>query len=349
MFVIDLETTGLDTQTNEMVWCGLGCTAQSFLIPCGHPKGVRLTVGGKAKTPASVLWSDERGLTPTGKPSMRMVEHVVPATYAPPPKQLFPYQVAELIEPLLFSDRAKLNHHLKFDLETIAKYYGKIPPGPYHDTLVLQHVIDESLPQYGLKELTIDWFQPKDRKKWYPSMGKAGIERFGLDEIASYLNKDLTYTRYLYTRLWPKLIRRGLLQVYDFEMSMYPVLMDMESAGFPIDLTAMEKVGVELTAAIAQIEKDVGELVGDEIPMTNLATKRYVLFGEVEKGKETAAAPGPDPSQPHSQDRRRPGEQGGAGALRQQQRGGPPLPGVVGLRQAARHLRGWLRQVPLQA
>lgn len=298
MFVIDLETTGLDTQTNEMVWCGLGCTAQSFLIPCGHPKGVRLTVGGKAKTPASVLWNDERGLTPTGKPSMRMVEHVVPATYAPPPKQLFPYQVAELIEPLLFSDRAKLNHHLKFDLETIAKYYGKIPPGPYHDTLVVQHVIDESLPQYGLKELTIDWFQPKDRKKWYPSMGKAGIERFGLDEIASYLNKDLTYTRYLFTRLWPKLIRRGLLKVYDFEMSMYPVLMDMESAGFPIDLTAMEKVGVELTDSIARIEKDVGELIGDEIPMTSLATKRYVLFGEVEKGKEVPVGVNGHPLEP---------------------------------------------------
>jgi DNA polymerase-1 len=288
MFVIDLETTGLDTQTNEMVWCGLGCTAHSFLIPCGHPKGHRLSVQKKVKTPAATLWpNDPRGMTPTGKPSMRMVEHVVPATYAPPPKQLYPYQVAELIEPLLFSDRAKLNHHLKFDLETIAKYYGRIPPGPYHDTIVLQHVIDESLPQYGLKELSIEWFRPKDRKKWYPSMGKAGIENFGLDEIASYLNKDLTYTRYLFNRLWPKLIRRGLRPVYEFEMSMYPVLMDMESAGFPIDLSAMEKVGAELTASIAQIEHDVGELVGDEIPMSNLAVKRYVLFGEVDKGKET--------------------------------------------------------------
>jgi DNA polymerase-1 len=298
-FVIDLETNGLDTQTNEMLWCGLGCTAHTFLIPCGHPKGHRLTVQKKEKTPASLLWSDERGLTPTGKPSMRMVEHLVPATYAPPPRQLYPYQVAELIEPLLFSDRAKLNHHLKFDLQTIAKYFGgRIPPGPYHDTLVLQHVIDESLPMYGLKELSIDWFRPADRKKWYPSLGTKGVENFGLDEIASYLNKDLVYTRYLYKRLWPKLIKRGLKAVYDFEMSMYPVLMDMESAGFPIDLSAMEKVGEELTTSIAQIEKDVGQLVGDEIPMSNLSVKRYVLFGEVEKGKEIPVGTSGHPLKP---------------------------------------------------
>jgi DNA polymerase-1 len=250
------------------------------------------------KTPASILYpdGDPRGLTPLGKPSMRMVEHIKPATYAPPPKQLYPHQVAEIIEPLLFSDRAKVNHHLKFDLESIAKYFGgRIPPGPYHDTLVLQHVIDEGISErsegtYSLKDLSIQYFlemktnhKVKEKfppKKWYPSLGSQGIERFGMDEIASYLNKDLTYTRYLFTRLWPKLKRLGLTKVYEFEMSLYPVLMDMESAGFPIDLSVMEEVGARLVGQIADIEQQVWKRAGGEFPLSNLTAKRWVLFGE---------------------------------------------------------------------
>ena len=35
--------------SNEMLWYGLGCTGHTFLIPCGHPKGVVLTAGTQEK------------------------------------------------------------------------------------------------------------------------------------------------------------------------------------------------------------------------------------------------------------------------------------------------------------
>ena len=104
-FVFDIETREVgdkpDPRTNEIVWFGLGCRGQNFLIPCSHPKGIRLTIEKKAKTPACELYppGDPRGLTPLGKPSRRMVDHIKPATYTDPPKQLEAGVVAQLIKP----------------------------------------------------------------------------------------------------------------------------------------------------------------------------------------------------------------------------------------------------------
>ena len=294
-FVFDLETTGLSPQTDDVVWVGLGSDGCNFLIPCGHDKGAVVERSHKeqeeawkhfgldsplAYTPAT------RNLPPEQrKLSRRRVDFITQTKYATAPKQLRPFEVAKLIEPLLFSDRAIVGHNLKFDLKMIAQYYGgRVPPGPYHDTIVLQHVIDEAKPSYGLKELSISWFAPKDPKTWYPSLGSQGIEHFGLDEIARYLAKDLRYCWYLFTRLQKKLAKHPELRsVYEFEMSMYPLLIDMELAGFPIDLSALGRVGEELDAEKERIEVEAGKLCGDRFVMSSLANKRYVLFGEREK------------------------------------------------------------------
>ena len=45
--------------------------------------------------------------------------------------------------------------------------------------------------------------------------------------------------------------RKGVQDVYDFEMSVYPVMMEMEYAGFPVDLTQMDAVREELTERLA--------------------------------------------------------------------------------------------------
>ena len=169
-----------------------------------------------------------------GKPSFRLVEHTVEATYAPPPKQMYPAQVMEALRPLMFSDLPKIGHNVKFDLQTCAKYYGgEIPPGPYHDTIVLRHVLNEDLTTYSLKPLVWDWLRmPKER---YPELGKQGVENFGLDDAARYLAKDVRYCWWMFWDHYARLVRKGVKQVYDFEMSFYRVLMEMEQAGFPVD------------------------------------------------------------------------------------------------------------------
>lgn len=284
-FVIDVETTKLGARANELSWIGLGASGSPFLIPVGHPKGVTLKPERKEQEEACqhFPYPDPRGLTKLGKPSHRMVSFTAPAEFAPPPKQIYPDQACEIIHPLLFSDRAKVGHNLKFDLMSVAKYYDhEIPPGPYHDTLILTHCLDEDIQSYSLKDLTGDWFEVpyKQRATWYPNMGKAGVERFGLDEIARYLAKDVRYCWLRFRKLFAKLKRDDVLATYEFEMSVYPSIMAMEYAGFPVDLTQIDTVRADLEAQIQVVERQAWDIAGGRFSLSNPEAKRWVMFGQ---------------------------------------------------------------------
>ena len=290
-FVFDVETTKEKPRSNSLRWVGIGTAAQNYLIPVDHPLGWTIEKERPVETPAFFYYpeGDPRRFTPTrGDPSYKKIKHTAPATYGRKPDQLFADQVCELIHPLLWSDRAKLGHNLKFDLMSVAKYFGhEIPPGPYHDTIILRHVIDEELRSYSLKDLTCEWFRipVKERRKFYPNLGDKGVHLFGLDEVARYLAKDLRYCWLMFKHWWDRLMRKDLQPVYDFEMSLYPVIMAMEYAGFPVDTSGMDVVRKDLVSRIAGIEDQAAQLAGGQFPLSNLSHKRWVLFGKVGKNK----------------------------------------------------------------
>ena len=285
-FVFDVETKdGEHARTNHLTWVGFGTPNRSYLIPTAHERGVMITPERKVEKTAWEFYgpADERAYTTvTKKPSMKKVQVIIPATYAPMPRQLPADQVCELVQPLLWSDRAKVGHNIKFDLQTIAKYFDhEIPPGPYHDTIILRHVCDENETNYGLKELMVKWMEPRDPKKWYPNLGKQGVHRFPLNKAASYLNKDLRYCWMMFKRWLQRLHKSpALTTVYEFEMSLYPLIMDLEYTGFPVDLSGLEEVRRTLEADIARIEGECYDLVGGQFELSNTNVKRWILFGE---------------------------------------------------------------------
>ena len=296
-FVLDLETTMGTPISNRVRWVGLGSYAETYLIPVEHPKGVVIKREHKIKKARHLLYppEDQRHWTPvTHKPSHTMEEITVPTVYAEAPDQLSPGQVAEIIEPLLFSDRAKVGSNVKFDIQSLRKYYGAVPPGPYHDTVILRHILREDRREYGLKPLTYETFGwSAERRKSYPDLGKQDVANFGLDEVARYLNKDLRYAWLLFQRDYKILRRKNLQRVYDFEMSLYPVLLDMEYEGFPIDLSGMESVRADLMKRIREIQVEVGDLAGDEFVLSNTEAKRWVMFGHRAKNKDGTDKPVP--------------------------------------------------------
>jgi DNA polymerase I-like protein with 3'-5' exonuclease and polymerase domains len=293
LIVIDVETDEANkdhpnAQTNEVTWIGIGGPGQVYLIPLRHPHGILLVPEHYEETPRYAFFGpeDPRAYTPTGKPSFAKHKHKVEAVYAKPPKFLNPDVVFAALRPLLFSKAGKLGHNIKFDLQSIAKYYGGvIPPGPYHDTILVRHTLEEELDDYSLKVLTCNRYgiKPKDRKTFYPDLGRLGIENFGLDEVARYLAKDLRYCWLQFHAYMPRLIRKGLVPVYEFEMSVYPVLMDIESLGFPVDRSGLDDVRKDLEQRISEVEQQAWIMAGDEFPLSHTESKRWVLFGESSK------------------------------------------------------------------
>lgn len=278
-FVIDLETTwGKTAHTNDVFWVGLAGPGRVYLIPCGHPKGRLLEA---AHYEQHLPPENERKVLKNGELSQAKKKYLIPARFGPPPAQMYPGQVFSLLEPLLFSDRIKAGHNVKFDLLSAAKYYnGRIPPGPYDDSMLVTHVLDENRLQYDLKNTVMDWLRipSAERKLFYPNLGRQGVENFSIDEAARYLAKDVRYS-WLY--LWnqrPRIARQRLDAAYDLEMSVYPVLMRMEQAGFPVNTAQLDLVGKELSQQIADTASAIWLLAGRRFDLTNVGMKRDALF-----------------------------------------------------------------------
>jgi DNA polymerase-1 len=191
---------------------------------------------------------------------------------------------------LLFSARTKIGHNLKFDLESIAKYYGgAVPPGPYTDTLILTHVLDENLDRYDLKNLVMDWLRiPRKaeiRAAFYPNLGKTGVETQSIDDVARYLAKDVWYT-HLFARTHLTGIKKfpKLWDTFQIEMAVYPSIMQMELNGIRIDVDLLRARGAELSLERQAIAERIWTICGEEYAISNPHKKRQFLFGPKNHG-----------------------------------------------------------------
>lgn len=288
-FVIDVETTFDGAHQNEVLWVGLASYGtEVHLIPLKHPKG-RLLIPEHLER--RIPPEEERKVLASGKLSTAKREYRVPAVFEAPPPQLYAGEAFEILEPLLFSDRQKIGHNLKFDLLSISKYYGKIPPGPYHDTIIITHLLNENLLEYGLKPTILDWFDvgvfytdgkrvtnKHIREAYYPNVGKQGVDNFAIDKVAQYLAQDVRFTWLLWKKRFPMLAEHDLQAAYALEMGLYGVLMSMEKAGVTVNQQHMAHVKADLESQIKAIEVEVWKMAGVQFPLSNTNKKRDLLF-----------------------------------------------------------------------
>jgi len=267
-YVIDIETDGVNPRTNALSWVGLGTYGEVFLIPMQHRRGR--------------LVREER-LTRLGKPSKARNPPVHKRFFADPGEQLMPDVVTAAIKPLLFNtEQTKIGHNVKFDMLSLSKYYGgKIPNGPFNDTLVMQHVVDENRRSYSLKDIVPDFLRvPKDERKFfYPNLGK-NIASHPIDAVARYLAKDIRYCWLLWQALCSWIDRESMWDILRLEMDLYPVIMRMEAAGAFVDPEHLDEMEVALDEEIQTIERDAwtAAKVRTPFPLTNTNMKRDLLF-----------------------------------------------------------------------
>lgn len=262
-FVFDVETKGdnrLDPNRNDVFWISLAGPGRGDVIPCGHPLGELIIRDPEDDfyriDPATGRHQEHRINDTSGRPKWLNV----PTPYEDPPEQLWISDVAELLRPLFFSDRRKIGHNVKFDLRSIAKYFGAVPPPPYGDTLVAAKLVNENQFSFTLGDVVKREFHYE-----YAKIGKKGPEKFPFSEAHLYSYLDSKYCWLLWEKFKPLLDRENVFHIFDLEMALLPAIIDMENVGTPVDYAALEVLGQEFQLEMARLKIDIDEVAGYDI------------------------------------------------------------------------------------
>lgn len=247
----------VDPLRNDVFWIGIATKGRSWAIPMGHPNG-EILVPEQRGDGTTVPPPGYRNVLASGKESNAKSKYFIPATFTDPPEQLTQEQVFGALE-CLFMDESivKINHNIKFDCKSIAKYYGgTLPKGRYVDTLVLMHVVNENLSSYSLQSVIEHLFDHDP----YARDGKIGksITTEPFSKACAYVHYDARWAWLAYKKLFRTIAKNSsLLPATYMDLDLLPVLAQMEMNGILVNKRAMAKLGKELEVDLNNLLVDM--------------------------------------------------------------------------------------------
>lgn len=279
-FVFDVETTGKkrgNPKVNRVLWLGLCHDTRTDVIPLGHPRGYLIEPEHSVKVP---FW-DENKVGKRGKPLKQWRTERIPAKFTSAPKQLWPGDVFEALRPVFFGDAVKIGHNVKFDLLSIAKYYGEaLPPPPYRDSMIAAFLLNSNL-RAGLKKVVERLFEhhydqgdiAKPDKN-----GENGIEIHCFAKAARYTALDVRYTWILDALFGSLLEEARLSNVMRLEMDVLESILPGALRGIRVDQEAMVALGRELSEEKIEIEKRIFSASGKVWDLDSAPQRREFVY-----------------------------------------------------------------------
>lgn len=280
VFAFDVETIGENRGqpvVNDVLWISLATEGRTDVIPMGHPNGEFL------RWDKELLLSGQRKVA-AGKELKEIDYTKNKAKWKPvfdsPPDQLFPGEVFTALKPLFFSDKLKIGHNVKFDLQSVAKYYrGKVPSKPYFDTLMAAFVVDNrNKNSLGLDDVAKKYLNIEVKK----GIG-AEVEIHSFSDVAYYSGFDAEVTWKLYKVLAPQL--QGPLQrVWNLEMDVVSALCDMELTGATLDVDGLTSLKKKIEEDIEATKATAWRIAGSPFSLNSVQEKQKLLFSPKAEG-----------------------------------------------------------------
>lgn len=249
-----MKEANLNWRTNEVYWLSMATYGECYVIPMQHHLGEQI-----GWEPAPL------------KPGQKKTAKRVPV-YSDPPEQMMPSDVFPLLKPLFFDTSIlKANHNIKFDLLTVAKYFGELPPGPYMDTVVMAQLLNENRP------LDLGYLTTKEFKYTYEKMGGTLLSQ-PFSKAGSYSFLDSRYTWLLYRKFMAALEGEGLTEYNLFESDITDVLVHMEYQGAPVRTDEIGDLDVLLLEKMDVLEAELYAHAGQEFLLTAPADKGWFIY-----------------------------------------------------------------------
>ena len=287
-FAFDVETIGEDRLypvINDVCWISFATEGRTDVIPMGHPNG---ELEGYDKP---LLLAGQRRVD-EGKPILdshySKDERKWTAKFGEAPKQLTPAQVFAAIKPLMFGTQLKVAHNAKFDLKSVAKYYGgQVPSKPYFDTLTAQFIINNlnknnlNLKDSVKRELGVDMEK---------GVGE-NVALHSFSDVATYSGIDAELTWKLYKKLKDRLTG-NLKIVWKLEMDVLGALCDMELTGAYIDMETLETLAFQISEDKEEAKAKAFRIAGEAFSINSVQSKQKLLFTS-QNGNPARIVPNP--------------------------------------------------------
>ena len=279
-FVYDVETVGVhrgDPRQNSVMWIAFATYNRVDVIPMGHPNGEYI----RTEFPLLPSAQDRiiKGLAI--RPSdYSKDERKATKIFTAPPEQLTPGEVFKALKPLFRSDKVKIGHNLKFDLQSVTKYLGALPAQPYACTLNAAFIINSQ------NRLSLGLDDCLDREFGYKMVKGVGkeVEVYSFDEVATYAALDAEWTWKLWQKYSEDLDRDNLRGLFNLEMDVLEVICNMELHGANIDVEQLKKLKTELEVQLETTKATIYRLAGKAFNINSIPEKQKLLFSKKEDG-----------------------------------------------------------------
>lgn len=279
-FAYDVETVGDhrgDPRQNIVTWISMATEGRVDVIPLGHPNGEYLHTDYPLLPSAQIR--REKGMELRASDYSKD-ERKATRIFGEAPEQLTAGEVFKALKPLLMSDKLKVGHNLKFDLQSVAKYIGGLPAQPYACTLNAAFIIDSQ------NRLNLGLDDCLDREFGYKMVKGVGkeVEKYSFEEVATYAALDAEWTWKLWKKYEKDLNDSNLEGIFLLEMDVLEVISNMELRGADIDVKELEKLKVDLEQQLEATKANIYKVAGKAFNINSVPEKQKLLFAPKKDG-----------------------------------------------------------------
>jgi DNA polymerase I len=187
----------------------------------------------------------------------------------------------------------KVGQNIKYDYEVL-KNYGVTIYGKMFDTMIAHYILQPEL-HHGMDYLAEIYlnYQTVHIEELIGPKGKnqGNMRDLPPEKVYEYACEDADITLKLKNKLEPELKNVGAEDLfYNIEMPLVRVLADIEMNGVRIDTEALKETSNNLTARMAEIEKNIYKIAGEKFNIASPKQVGEILFDKlkiIDKAKKT--------------------------------------------------------------
>ncbi len=187
-----------------------------------------------------------------------------------------------LVKPLIENENIKkIGQNIKYDMLVLKRANIELR-GIYFDTMIASYLLNPSERRHNMDDLAKIYLNYKTiTYKELTGTGKNAVplSEVPLDRLAEYAIEDADITFRLYKIFKPMLDEQNLTKLFEtMEMSLLPILADMEYIGIRIETSHFENMKKIIIERVQETEKKIYSLAGQKFNINSTRELATILF-----------------------------------------------------------------------